>query len=78
MSWTMDSNWLWHESDERKPHWCGHREDYFLQEIKALGWKQFFQKFYYILGTAKPGDNFAEAACHLFYVQVQHYTFSSC
>ena len=43
------------------------REDYFLQEILALGWKYFFQKFYHILTTAKLGDNFAKVACHLFY-----------
>ena len=48
------------------------KEDYFLQESQALGWKQFFQKFYYTLGTMKLGNDFAEVACHLFYVQVQH------
>ena len=43
------------------------REDYFLQEIEALGWRQFFQKFYYILATTKLGHNFVVVACHLFF-----------
>ena len=42
------------------------REDYFLQEIQALGCKKFFQKIYYILATAKLGDSFAEVACPFF------------
>ena len=43
-----------------------HRENYFFQEIQALGRKQFFKKFYFILATSKLGDNFVKVACHLF------------
>ena len=46
-------------------------ENYFLQEIQALGWKQFLHKFCYILATMKLGYNFAEVACHLFNGWVQ-------
>ena len=42
------------------------KEDYFLQEIQALGQRQFFRKFYCILATTELGDNFAAVACHLF------------
>ena len=40
-------------------------ENYFLQEIQALGWKQL-HKFCYILAIMKLGYNFAEVACHVF------------
>ena len=47
-------------SQINKSQTCVERDDYFLQEIRALCWKQFFQKFCYIFATTKVGDDFAE------------------
>ena len=55
MSWTMDSNWLWHESDERNPGWGGQRR-LISSRKSSNGLKIFFSKILLHIGNNETGQ----------------------
>ena len=54
MSWTMDSNWLWLESDEWNLDWCGQRR-LFSSRNSSIGSKAILLKILLHTGNNETG-----------------------